>query len=110
MLQLVLNDSEWFLIECIRHRDYLNVERLRSLYVQLGDAEAYALCAHNRIDSLAADAMTCAGIELPERWRIDFAEMAETIGEYMAELDKTAALLAEHGIPMLALKDLKSCL
>jgi len=105
MLKLHLTGAEWFLIECIRHRDYLNVERLRSLYKQLGDAEAYALCAHNRIVSLAADAMTCAGIELPERWLIEFAEMAERISEYMAELDKTAALLAEYDIPMLALKN-----
>lgn len=104
-MQLVLNDAECFLIECIRHRDYLNVESIRSLYERLGDAEVYALCAHNRIVSLATDAMTCAGIQLPEHWRIEFAEMGERIGEYMAELDKTAALLAEQGIPMLALKN-----
>lgn len=105
MLEIRLTDTERFLIECIRHRDYLNVERLRSLYEQLGDAKVYALCAHNCVVPLAADAMTCVGIELPVRWRFDFAEMAERIGEYMAELDKTAALLAEHGIPMLALKN-----
>ena len=105
MLKICLTDPEWFLIECIRHRDYLNVERLRSLYEKLGDAEAHALCTHNLIVSLAADAMTCSGLELPEHWRIEFAETAERIGEYMAELDKTASLLAEHGIPMLALKN-----
>jgi hypothetical protein len=105
MLNLRLSDKEQFLVECIKHRDHLNLELLRALYDQLGDAEAFAVCKHNRIVSLATDALTCAGIKLSERWLVEFVEMAERISEYMSELDKAAALLANHGIPMLALKN-----
>ena len=105
MLQLKLSDAEWFLIECIKHREHLNKERIRFLYESLGDANAYKLCSHNRILSIAADSLTCAGIELPEKWLSAFSEMEKKISDYMDELDKAAKLLSFHGIPMVALKN-----
>lgn len=105
MLDLALTNAEWFLVECIRHRDYLHAERLRQLYAELGDEGAYTLAVRNRIVSVAADAMLRAGIALSERWKIAYADMDSRISEYMSELDKTADLLTKQGITLVALKN-----
>ena len=51
------------------------------LQFKLSDAEAYELCSHNRIVSIAADSMTCAGIELPEKWLSAFKRQAWVLAE-----------------------------
>ena len=106
MLDLSLTPAERFLCEAIRHRDHLNVERLQTLYRQLGDAEAFALCKHNRVASIAADALhQCPDLALPGHWEEAYREMASRISGYLAELDKVAALLQSQDIPIVALKN-----
>lgn len=105
MLNIRLTDSEQFLVECIKHRDFLDVARIRILYRQLSDAKAFELCSHNRIVSLAADALACAGIKPSYRWQLESNEMDSRISEYMDELDRSADLLFNNGIALIALKN-----
>ena len=63
------------------------------------------MCSHNRIVSLAADALVSAGINLPKPWQLESNEMASRISEYMDELDRSAELLFNNGIALIALKN-----
>jgi hypothetical protein len=106
VLDLSLRAGERFLCEAIRHREHLDCEQLGTLYAALGDEAAFALCEHNKITSIAADALACCGIPaLPDRWREAHRAVGERISEYMAELDKVAALLQSQDIPLVALKN-----
>lgn len=106
MLELSLNSAENFLCEVIRHREHLDGDRLRQLYAELGDEAAFALCEHNKVTSIAADALgRCNGLMLADRWKVEHQAVADRITEYMEELDKAASLLQSHGIPLVALKN-----
>lgn len=105
MLRIRLSLPEQFLIECIRHKDALNAERLSSLFLALGDEQAYALCAKNNILSLAADSLLFVGIKLPDRWHRAHYSMQVKINEYLSELDRAAKLLSANDIPLVALKN-----
>jgi len=105
MLDISLSPEESFLIEAIHHKNALNCDRLNELYQLLGDQRAYDLCMHNKVASIACDALSRCGLSPAEKWHDEYASVSDRISEYMVELDKTADLLAKHGIPLLALKN-----
>jgi len=105
MLNLSLTPEESFLIESIHHKNSINCERLGVLYQSLGDAHAFDLCMHNKVASIAYDALSLCGLKLSKQWLDEYTSVADRISEYMAELDKAANLLAKHEIPLLALKN-----
>lgn len=101
-----LTTAEQLLCESIRHRDHLDVERLADLYHALGDRTAFELCSHNKVASIAADALShCPGLVLPEHWNAAYQEVSIRISEYLAEMDNVAAILSKQGIPLVALKN-----
>ena len=106
MLFLNLNRSEEFLREILHHRDHLDTERIRTLYQELGDQEAFDVCQKNMVTGIAYDALkNCSGIELSRGWNIVFSDTESLISEYMSELDKIANILHLSDIPMVALKN-----
>ena len=105
MLNLSLSTEESFLIEAIHHKNALNCDRLSELYQLLGDERAYDLCMHNKVASIACDALSHCGLGPAEKWCDEYTSVSDRISEYMEELDKTADLLAKHDIPLLALKN-----
>jgi hypothetical protein len=106
MLELSLNSEERFLCEALCHRNNLDADLLRTLYEKLGDEGAFALCEHNNVTSIVADALAhCAVTGLTARWHTAHEAVEKRITEYMAELDKVASLLYSHSIPLIALKN-----
>lgn len=106
MLNISFTAPERFLCEVLVHRDYLDIGLLEQIYRDLGDEAAYALCERNNIASTAADALRrCPGLALPVRWGAAFVVVEERIAGYLREMDRIAALLQSHGIPLVALKN-----
>jgi hypothetical protein len=105
MLNLSLSPEESFLIEAIHHKNALNCDYLGELYRVLGDAHAYDLCMHNKVASIAYDALSYCGLSPTNKWLDEYTSVSDRISEYMEELDKTADLLAKQDIPLLALKN-----
>lgn len=104
-LNLNLSKDGEFLTEVIRHRDHLRVTKLKQLYIELGDDYAFDICHHNKIVSIAADSLSKCGVELPQRWDIEFKKVSSQVTQYMDELDKAADLLLDANIPLIALKN-----
>lgn len=106
MFNLALTPTEQFMLEAIKHRDFLDTALLTSLYEKLGDQHLYETCLHNGIASIAADALSlCSGLDLPSHWRTIYSQVDKRISAYMRELDKAASLLDGHEIPVIALKN-----
>lgn len=103
---LHLNVSEQFMCHAIRHRDHLDINKLKILF-QLNDEESlYSECVKNGVDGIAFDALKhCEGLDVANNWSNKFQEDELRISEYMEELDRIAELLAEHEIPLIALKN-----
>lgn len=106
MLFLNLNPSEEFLSEVIHHREHLDLEKIKTLYKQLGDGEAFNLCQENKVTSIAYDALKrCHGLDLSKGWSTSYFRTESLISEYMSELDKVANILYNSNIPLVALKN-----
>ncbi len=102
-----LTKVESLLCLCIRHCNFLDKDKIVSLYNELGDAAVYAAAKHNGVASITAHALSLCfdkGV-LPAHWQDEYAAIEEKLTAYMLELDKVASLLAEHEIPLLALKN-----
>ena len=52
-----LTVEEEFMVKVLTHRDYLDCERVRLLHQSIGDKKLFELCEHNKISSIAADAL-----------------------------------------------------
>ncbi|MDB4110572.1 nucleotidyltransferase family protein [Amylibacter sp.] len=106
MIKLKLDNAECFLSEIICHRDSLNKERIASLFETIGEKNCFDLCEKNNVTCIAYDALNqCSGITISRCWKNSFYATEKRIREYMSELDKVSALLAKHGIPLIALKN-----
>lgn len=106
MIKLTLDNSELFLSEIICHRDFLNKEKIASLFEEIGEKNCFDLCEKNNVSCIAYDALNqCSRITLSSYWENSFYTTKKRIAEYMSELDKVSALLADHGIPLIALKN-----
>jgi hypothetical protein len=106
MIKLTLNNSECFLSEIICYRYDLNKEKIASLFGKIGEKNCFDLCEKNNVTCIAYDALNqCPSITLCSYWKNSFDSTEKRITEYMSELDKVSAMLADHGIPLIALKN-----
>jgi hypothetical protein len=106
MIKLRLDNSESFLSEIICHREALNKEKIVSLFDEIGEKNCFDLCEKNNVTCIAYDALNqCSSITLSSCWKNSFYATEKRIKEYMSEIDKVSALLASHGIPLIALKN-----
>ena len=96
-----------FLCKVLTHREYLNCNKIKALFQELGSEELFKLCQYNKIESIAADALSCCvDVDLlPQYWNDAFKEIDLRIGSYMQELDKASKLLSDNNIEMIALKN-----
>ena len=107
ILGIELSAREEFMVKVLVHREFLDCERVRSLHQFVGDQKVFELCQHNKISSIAADALAqCYGWKkLANHWQQVYEEVNTQIGQYMVELEKAATLLASYNIPLVALKN-----
>ena len=106
-LQLQLDDTEKFLCSVLTHRNALDCSLLKNLYDEVGDNRLFKSCEHNKISSIAGDALAkCFGpTNTPGHWLEASVEVENRITSYMVELDKVANLLSSSGISLIALKN-----
>jgi len=107
ILRIKLNDSERFLCAVLSHREHLDCQTIIKLYKKVGDEDLFSVCKHNKIESIATDALgVCLGLDqLPEHWLESYAVVDRRISSYMKELDRVAKLLSNLNIPLVALKN-----
>jgi hypothetical protein len=106
MLNLNLTTSEMFLSEVLCHRDYLDIPKINSLFIELGEKSCFELCEKNNITCIAFDALSfCSELKLSPYWAFSFLDTKARITEYMVELDEVSKLLNDHKIPLIALKN-----
>jgi hypothetical protein len=79
----------------------------RQLIQLIGDDEAYQMALKNEVASILAHMLiTTAGPSpVAPHWHAIYSEMLQRISSYLDELDLIAAHLAEHDIPVVALKN-----
>jgi len=106
-LKLSLSGMEQFLVAVLTHQEALDCEWLCQFFQKHRSDELFAICAHQRIESIAADALKkCVGQdEISETWSQAYSEVEQRISCYMLELDRAAELLHKNGIPLVALKN-----
>lgn len=102
-----ISKVERLLCLCIRHCDFLEKEKIRTLYSELGDCTVYNSAKLNKVESIVAHALSICldRSKLPAHWSQEYKRTENKIGSYMEELNKAADLLAEYNIPLLALKN-----
>ena len=102
-----LTVEEEFMVKVLTHRDYLDCERVRLLHQSIGDKKLFELCEHNKISSIAADALARCYEQkkIASHWLSAYEDVNERISQYMVELEKVANLFASHDIPLVALKN-----
>lgn len=101
-----LSIEERFLCEGIKHRNYINHEKIAALYGQLGDAVAFKASQKNGVDSIIGDSLSlCEGLSVSGKWYDTYIKMDQRIKEYMDELDRVAEILETGGIQVVALKN-----
>ena len=108
MLQFKQTKIQEFLSLGIRHIDYLNVERLRTLYEELDDKDILEEARVNGVASIIGHTLTKIlddPEDIPSHWQNEYDIIALRISKYMSELEKVATLLSEHNIELLALKN-----
>lgn len=107
MLEFDLNDTQRFLCLCIRHCDFLQHDEIRRLYEKLDDEELFQEAKKNGVQSIVAHSLTKVfGSEnVHAHWLDEYEIVNKRISSYMDELERAAALLQEHDIKLLALKN-----
>ena len=107
LLKLKVKKKELFLLEVLKHEKKINCAVLKELFEEFGSEQLYALTLHNKISSIAANALESCHIldESHMVWHQASAEMEARIKSYMAELDKIAVLLRSVDINLVALKN-----
>ncbi len=107
ILNISLTHIERFLVAILIHKEHLDCESIVDLYNLIGDESLFAICKHNKVESIAADALaTCyKDRELPNHWVGGYNKINQRIASYMHELDSTARLLADNDIELVALKN-----
>ena len=107
VFNIKLSVEEEFMVKVLTHRDYLDCERVRLLHQSIGDKKLFELCEHNKISSIAADALAqCYGQKkIASYWLNAYKNVDVRISQYMLELEKVASLFASYDIPLVALKN-----
>lgn len=99
---------ERFLCNAIRHIDRVDATILNEEYRRLGDAVILSAATVNGVVPIVAHALTTHLADkdaLPDHWHAEYEATATRISAYMKELDRVAAALADHNIPLIALKN-----
>lgn len=98
---------EKLLCLCLKHCEYLEKEKIRELYFELGDSNIYNSAKINKVESIVAHALIiCLGKnKIPFHWINDYAVTEKKIATYMDELVKVADLLNKYKISLIALKN-----
>ena len=78
-----------------------------ALYEAIGDDAAWQVAQENDVTPIVGHRLLDApgAHAVPARWRDAHLEGVRLLTAYMSELDRIAALLADHGIPLIALKN-----
>ena len=107
ILGLKLTSSESFMCLVLSHKDFLKCSNINEVYRMCGDESLFLLCKHNKIESIAAHTLNkCLGNDnLPKYWVDSYAVANNRISSYMEELDRVSALLLNHEISLVALKN-----
>ncbi len=107
MLKFNLTPSQQFLCLCIRHCDYLEIDKIKHLYDSIGDEVLFSQAKLNGVSSITGHALSIVlGEEnVPSHWLKEYAEINERTSSYMNELEKVAHLLDKNDIQLLALKN-----
>jgi hypothetical protein len=107
MMNFKLTKVEELLCLCIRHCDFLEKNRIKELYIELGDHIVYKSAQLNGVASIVAHALSICldKSKLPEHWNKEYKIIENKLISYMDELNKAADMLATHNIPLLALKN-----
>jgi len=102
-----ISKVEKLLCLCLRHCDFLEKEKIKKLYFEIGDGAVYTAAKLNQVQSIVAHALivTLSKNELPLHWSEEYQKTEKKIISYMDELNKVANLLAKQNIPLLALKN-----
>ena len=107
MLKFNLTPSQQFLCLCIRHCDYLEIDKIKHLYDSIGDEVLFSQAKLNGVSSITGHALSIVlGEEnVPSHWLEEYAKINERTSSYMTELEKVAHLLDKNDIKLLALKN-----
>ena len=107
MFEKKFNDKEKFLISVLTHIDFLDCNKIKSLFTSIGSNSLYLACKENKIDSIAADSLIkCLGKKnLSSEWINSFSKEDIRIKSYMDELENVAKYFLKHGIDLIALKN-----
>ena len=102
-----INDVERLICLCLRHCDFLEKNKIKTLYAALGDEIVFQSAQTNGVSSIVAHALRICmeDILLPTRWDREYKIVENKLIGYMKELNKVADKLASHNIPLLALKN-----
>ena len=105
-LSFDLNHQEQFLCEVIKHRDFLNLEKLENLFQEIGEEKAFEITELNLVTSIAYDALSlCPGLNLNSKWKEIHNATESRISDYMLELDLISNILYKNNILFVALKN-----
>jgi len=98
---------ERLLCLCIRHCDFLEKNKIKKLYIELGDQTIYKSAQLNGVASIVAHALSICidKNKLPEHWNKEYKIIENKLISYMDELNKATDMLATYNIPLLALKN-----
>ncbi len=98
---------EKLLCLCLKHCEFLEKEKIRKLYFELGDGKIYNSAKLNKVESIVAHALIiCLGKnKVPIHWIKEYEIIEKKITSYMNELGKVADLLNKHKISLIALKN-----
>lgn len=106
-MEFKLTKIQKFLCLCIRHYDFLEVERIKELYYELDDKEIFKEAKVNGVQSIVAHSLTkvLGEEQTPYHWKEEYKVVDKRIASYMDELERAASMLDKHGIKLLALKN-----
>jgi len=92
---------------CLRHCDFLENNKIRELYFELGDNIVYKSAQRNGVTSIVAHALSICidKSKLPDYWHREYKIIESKIASYMAELNNAADILTNNNITLLALKN-----
>jgi len=102
-----LEEREQFLCLVLTHVDHLNCESIVNIYKNLGSDKLFALCKHNKIESIAAEALIrCLGKENVENiWLDAYAHTYKKIHSFMSELERIGDIFSKNDIKLVPLKN-----
>jgi hypothetical protein len=106
-LKIRLSPEERLSCLLITHRDFLDHQKIKILYEEVGDERTYAHSLLNQTVSIAADALRIIYPNklFPDHWFKSYESIGRRIQAYMEELDNVASEFASQDIPLIALKN-----